>query len=326
VTLLFTSTHETPFIVEDLNLLRRHYEVHHLLTRSLLAPVGIARRVWKTDLCFTWFASVYAAAVVFLSGLAGRKCILVIGGADVARVDDAGYGQWRSPWKSMLTGYALRRAWRVLAVDESLKAEAIRRADYAGENIQVVPTGYDPEFWTPGAGPRTRCVLTVAACANTSRLNVKGIPVLFRAAEILPGIDFTVVGIDIGLLRRSGMNVPRNVEILPRVDREALRALYQQSVVYCQPSLFEGLPNSLCESMLCGCIPVATAVGGSARAVGDTGYLVPPRDPEALAQALMLAVEHHATPSAPARARIAEMFTPRNREETLIRLIESAVS
>jgi glycosyltransferase involved in cell wall biosynthesis len=323
VTLLFTSSLETPFILEDLQLLRRHYDVSHLVTRSFDAPFRILWGIPGADLTFSWFASVYTAAVVFVARMFGKKSIVVVGGADVTRVDAAGYGQWASPWRALLAGYALRRAWRVLAVDESLRQEAIRRADYGGENILVVPTGYDPERWTPGDG-RTSGVLTIAACESVSRLKVKGIPDLVEAARLLPETPFTIVGIGGDVLRRSGLDAPANVRILPYADREQLLALYRDAAVYCQPSLFEGLANSLCEAMLCGCIPVATDAGGSARVVGNTGFVVTPRDPGALAVALRMALGASADKGVAARSRIMELFPLRRREELLTQLIGTA--
>ncbi len=75
----------------------------------------------------------------------------------------------------------------------------------------------------------------------------------------------------------------------------------------------EGFSNAIAEAMACERVCVATDVGDSARIVGSTGWVVPPRDPEALANAwtaaLRLAPHERASRGLAARARIEAEFS-----------------
>jgi glycosyltransferase involved in cell wall biosynthesis len=62
--------------------------------------------------------------------------------------------------------------------------------------------------------------------------------------------------------------------------------------VYVQPSLAEGISNTILEAMACGLPTIATSVGGNTELVihNETGSLVPSADRRALSQALGLYV------------------------------------
>jgi glycosyltransferase involved in cell wall biosynthesis len=70
--------------------------------------------------------------------------------------------------------------------------------------------------------------------------------------------------------------------------REDVALALEQASISCLPSYREGLPKSLLESLAMGLTCVATDVPGCREAVVDgvNGFLVPPRDPLALAQAI----------------------------------------
>ena len=320
-TLLFTSTVSAPFVDEDLALLRRHFQVEYISGSGLKSVAAILFRVPRVQITFTWFASVYAAVTVAAARILGRPSIVVVGGVDVARHPEIGYGLWSTRWKGLLSGYALRHAHRVLVVDPSLGQLVRERAGYEGANIIWVPTGYDPQRWIP-SGRKTNQVLTVAACSTPGRVRAKGIDFLARAASEMPDIAFRLIGIAAEVDAYVRSFAPANLQILPPVPRFELLSHYQEAKVYCQPSLSEGLPNCLCEAMLCSCVPVGTAVGGIPTAIGETGRCVPFGDVPGLCQAIREGLEAPENRGTMARARIASDFTLARREEAILRILE----
>lgn len=77
-------------------------------------------------------------------------------------------------------------------------------------------------------------------------------------------------------------------------------------------SISEGFPFSLIEAMSCGRATVSTDVGGVREAVGDTGIVVPPREPAVLAAALTALLrdpERRTALGRAARRRVVDHFT-----------------
>ena len=320
-TLLFTSTVAAPFIDEDLSLLRRHIRVDHVSGSGFRAIASILTRLPRAQITYTWFASVYAAVTVGLARLLRKPSIVVVGGVDVARLPDLGYGLWVSSWKGHFSRFALRHAVRVLVVDPSLASRARELAAYDGANIVWVPTGYDPDRWKP-SGAKRRLVLTVAWCATTGRIHAKGIDFLCRAAARMPDVPFRLIGIEKDLEGYVRAFAPPNMEILPPLPRIELLAHYQEAKVYCQPSVSEGLPNCVCEAMLCEAIPVGTEVGGNPTAIGEAGHCVPYGDTDALCGAIGESLSAPPETGALSRKRIATEFTLARRDRALKTLLE----
>ena len=122
---------------------------------------------------------------------------------------------------------------------------------------------------------------------------VKGIPQFVDAARIVlatdPRMRFVVVG--------DGQEYAQVVERIRRYgieDRIHLAGPQADVLPYLAAmdigvlsSLAEGFSNSLLEYMASGLPSVATDVGGNREALEDTGILVPPDDPAALAEAIL---------------------------------------
>lgn len=95
---------------------------------------------------------------------------------------------------------------------------------------------------------------------------------------------------EIGRLQRiaEDLDVREQVSFLGRRDREALATLYSAADVFVTTPLYEPFGITPVESMACGTPVIGSAVGGIRSTVVDgvTGYLVPPNDPDTLAERL----------------------------------------
>lgn len=323
MTILFVSAFHAPFIQDDIDALGKYFNLRLRIGHGFRALLRIVSGIPSADVVMCWFGSVYAFTAIAAARLWGTKSLLIVGGVDAAKDRELGYGIWLSAWRRPLLRYAFRKADRVLVVDPSLKHNAARLAGYDGNNIAYLPTGYDGEFWKQ-AGEKEPAVLTVAVVRSEQTLRRKGIDTLVEAARTLPEVAFHVVGVEPAMV--PPLRPPANMTFHAPMPRREVLPFYREAKVYCQPSRREGLPNALCEAMLCSCIPVATEVDGNPTAVGDAGFLVPPGDSEQLAAGIRHALAAPATVGARARARVVSLFPAERRESELVRLIRGFVS
>ena len=128
-------------------------------------------------------------------------------------------------------------------------------------------------------------VLTVARLDEQ-----KGHRYLLEAAAQIPEAQFVLAGD--GPLRTSLEAQARSLGVEERVKflgyRSDIADLLADCDVFVLPSLYEGLPLSILEAMSAGKPVIATHIGGTDEAViaGETGLLVPPANPTALAAAI----------------------------------------
>lgn len=166
--------------------------------------------------------------------------------------------------------------------------------------VHVVPTGVDVErFADEAESPqRTEPVRLVAV----GRLNpVKGFDVLVEACRRLRerGLDFTCTihgagDEDTALAEAAeAADVTDRVHLAGPIAPSRVHEAYREGDIYVLSSRSEGLPVVVMEAMASGLPVVASDVTGVPELVvdGETGLLVPPEDPDALADALATLIE-----------------------------------
>ncbi|MFA6468336.1 MAG: glycosyltransferase family 4 protein [Bacteroidota bacterium] len=317
--ILFTATFNASFIREDLQLLRAHFRVTDVIASGTVAFFRYLFVLPAADLTFSWFASVYSSILIFFTKLFGKRSVLILGGVDVAKLPEAHYGIWNSRWKSVIVRYGITHADIVLAVDSSIKKDAMTLSRYDGKNISVLPTGHNEQFWIPGSIKKEKLVLTVAACGDLTRFKIKGIDFLYTVARAMPETSFVLVGLSETVKRQ--FPPPENVRSYGIVPPEELLGLYQCAQVYFQPSMREALGSTICEAMLCECYPVGTNVGGIPTVIGSTGAVISFNDTAAASAEILKGFM--SGPALAARERIISHFSLGLRESALKNIIMS---
>jgi len=182
----------------------------------------------------------------------------------------------------------------VVCVSEADRATAVRMRLAPVSRLRLIRNGIEPPRAGEGAeGGRKFEAPVVGTVARLHRQ--KGVAYLLKAAEALgrvrPEVKVVVVGggpLEAKFreaLGRSG--VGRSVVLLgERADAADILSTFD---VFVLPSLWEGLPLVLVEAAARGKPIVATDIDGVREVLrdGETGLLVPPRDPAALTDAVI---------------------------------------
>jgi len=199
---------------------------------------------------------------------------------------------------------------------------------YHPRRAQVVANGIDIDKFQPDAAAR-RAVRTelgitqdAIVLAHVARIDaMKDHGNFLAAMAVLPHLSALLVGTDTEKLPAA----PNLFRLGRRCD--VARLFAAADFVVSSSRCGEGFSNVLAEGMACGLPAVATDVGDAKLIVGDTGLVVPPGSPDALAAAIRtLAAESPAARAqrgSRARARIVENFAIGHAIERYVELYES---
>jgi len=209
-----------------------------------------------------------------------------------------------------------RRAARPDAVIANSYAgrEAHRKLGYAPRAFGVIPNGIDTARFRPDANTRRRVraelgiVEDAFVAVHAARVDpMKDHATLAAVAALRPEMVFIAAG-------RGTEALPGPPNLRRLGVRTDMPALFAAADAALSTSAFgEGFPNVLAEGMAAGIPAVATDVGDARLIVGETGRIVPARNPRALAEALAALgaspIEHRRALGTAARRRIDECFS-----------------
>jgi glycosyltransferase involved in cell wall biosynthesis len=200
-------------------------------------------------------------------------------------------------------------------------------AGYARGKIRVIPNGFDVERYRPDPANYFAVrrelglpegTLLIGSVGRFDR--AKDHAMLVEAAAIVsraqPQVHVAICGENITAAnseltaRVRAAGIANRCYLLGR--REDIPRILAAFDVFVSSSAVEGFPNAIGEAMACGVPCVVTDAGDSRRLVGDTGLVVPVRNPSALAagvlQIIGLGAEGMTALGEMARRRIRDLF------------------
>ena len=334
----------SPFIQKDLDIIDAEYTLKHRdfnLPAKWLVPLAFIKQLFfllkeinKTDLIICRFVGYHSYLPALLGKLFKKPVILIIGGTESHYFPNIHYGNFVKPVYGWFTTKTFQNADLVIPVDESLII-----SDYTYDNTvpspqgykafvknvhagtKVIYNGYDAnKFHIKKGSRRKNNFLTVANNIIGAEFYRKGIDLIFKAAEIYPEYSFTIIGNN----KDVPDDIPSNILLKPAVPHNQLIDVYNEHQFYFQLSMAEGFPNALCEAMLCGCIPIGSAVFGIPKIIGETGFILKKKDVSLLKEIISKAIDSDKEKlSLAAHDRIANEFPLGRRRQELLQTIET---
>jgi MMP alpha-(1->4)-mannosyltransferase len=217
-----------------------------------------------------------------------------------------------------------KRLPRIITVSDNSWKDIHEDHEVPYERMHKVPVGVDPELFLPVPGvERTPGMLITTASADVA---MKGLRYLLEALAKLrverPEMSLTVIGRpkEGGQSARTirDLGLTDHVEFVSGVPDERIVELYSEAELAIVPSLYEGFSLPAIEAMSCG-IPIVGTTGGAIPEVigtdGETGFLVPPGDSEALAAKIAFALDRpelRARVGSAGRRRVADHWSWRH--------------
>lgn len=256
---------------------------------ATIAAVRLVRR-WRPDVSVAFFGIPSGPVAYVPKALYGVPYIISLRGGDVP-----GFQPYDLALYHRLMGSVIRFLWRraaaVVANSQGLRRLAQRSAPDVP--VKAIPNGVDIEEFRPGERRDEHRAVRILFVGRLTYQ--KGADTLVRALHVLDGkIAFEADLVGDGAARPRLEEMVEQLGLANRVrfagwcPRHEIPERYQQADVFVLPSRDEGMPNVVLEAMASGLPVIATRIAGNEELVqhGNTGLLVPPDDPEMLAEAL----------------------------------------
>jgi glycosyltransferase involved in cell wall biosynthesis len=195
-------------------------------------------------------------------------------------------------------------------------AEVHRGWGYRADRLLVVPNGYDLDIWHPDTWqaaelrarwgvPEGAPLLGSVARWNPLKDHANLLAALALCVRTHPDLRCVLIGLGMSRDNAELVALARHYGLLDNLiflgRRDDVPELMRGLDIHVLSSKAEGFPNVVSEAMASGVACVVTDVGDAADIVGEYGWVAPPGDAAALADAIVQAAAAVREPGWPAR-------------------------
>jgi glycosyltransferase involved in cell wall biosynthesis len=185
-------------------------------------------------------------------------------------------------------------------------ANHVSRLGYHGARWEVIPNGFDTDRFKPSTAARERLRSQLGIPGHVPVVGLFGryapvkdhanfLQAAARLRTAIPEVRFILAGQGLDPanqeLQRIVIGLRLEDSVLLLGERQDMPDLMNALDLLALSSRSECFPMVIGEAMACGVPCVTTDVGDAGVLIGDTGRLVPPRDPVALADAIRALIE-----------------------------------
>jgi glycosyltransferase involved in cell wall biosynthesis len=203
---------------------------------------------------------------------------------DRTRIPDSYFARLDAEWNEA----------SVVLVNSQWSRQALLEQGVDGSKIVVIPLFYRARVPPTGIFRRERRPSDPLKVLWLGTLCLrKGLPYALEAAKLLVGapVSFSFAG-GAGVPLEK-LSLPENCRYLGAIPRVNVPAIYAQHDVFILPTLSDGFALTQVEALHYGLPVIATPCCGEVVVHGKCGFIVPPRNARAIADAVLQLVEDH---------------------------------
>jgi glycosyltransferase involved in cell wall biosynthesis len=340
--IIIITPYRNSFIDSDIEILSSKFRVvinDYNWKRKSLYPIFAIRQLFfllrnirKTKKILIEFGGYWAVLPTLLGKIFKVPTAIVLHGTDCAIINHINYGSMRKRLVKKVCEFSYKRASILLPVSDSLiyteskytLQENIQGIKHYFPNLKtrtkVIHNGLNSIFWNRDYSIQKDKNRFLSVISEGQFLR-KGGDILIEIAKEFPFHSFYIAGCK----KIKGVTYSHNIHFLGRLTKEELLKEYNKSQYYFQLSIFEGFGLSLCEAMLCKCIPIVSSVNMLPEIIDNSGFVLNNKNLSQLKEIISTAIEttNKNQLRTLARKRIVENFSLEKRAKELINTLNN---